>query len=171
MLIRELKPTDFDDVVQTYFSFFPEAEADPSFGLNLFRKLPSQDDERRVFSESLRDIEAGNLVNSVAEIESHVVGWCDVRRVRPGTPLDHRGSLGICVRREFRGRGVGTTLMKATIEKSRGRFESIELTVHSNNLGAIKLYERFGFEKYGRLPSAVKRAGRYLDDDLMYLRL
>jgi RimJ/RimL family protein N-acetyltransferase len=61
--------------------------------------------------------------------------------------------------------------MRETIDKCRGKFESIELTVQTNNLQAIRLYKRFGFETYGRFPRAVKRAGRYFDDELMYLRL
>jgi len=171
LLIRELRASDFDDFVQTYYSFFPEAEADPSFGLTLFHKLPSLDDERKWFSDVLKDIEAGNAVNSAAEVDSRVVGWCDVRRMRPDSPLDHRGALGLCIRKEFRGRGIGTALMKQNIDKCRGKFESIELTVLANNLRAIRLYERFGFKRYGKLPRAVKRAGKYFDDELMYLAL
>jgi RimJ/RimL family protein N-acetyltransferase len=171
LLIRELRPSDFDDVIQTYYSFFPEAEADPSFGLSLTRKLPSLDEERKWFSSVLKDIEDGDLVSSVAEVDSHVIGWCDVHRMHPGSPLDHRGVLGLCIRNGFRGRGVGTALMKETIDKCRGKFESIELTVQTNNMQAMRLYKRFGFKTYGRLPRAVKRAGRYFDDELMYLRL
>jgi RimJ/RimL family protein N-acetyltransferase len=170
-LIRELRAPDLDDFVETYYSFFPEAEADPSFGLSLTRKLPSLEDERKWFSGVLKDIEAGDVVNCVAEVDSQMIGWCDVRRMRPGSPLDHRGVLGLCVRKEFRGRGIGTALMKKTIDKCGGKFEIIELTVLTNNLQAIKLYKRFGFKTYGNLPRAVKRAGKYLDDDLMYLRL
>jgi len=171
LLIRELRPSDLDDFIETYFSFFPEAEADPSFGLTLTRKLPSLDDERKWFSDVLKDTEDGDIVNSAAEVDSKMVGWCVVRRTRPGSPLDHRGVLGLCVRKEFRGRGIGTALIEETIDKCRGKFESIELTARSNNLLAIKLYKRFGFKTYGELPRAVKRAGKYFDDVLMYLRL
>lgn len=171
MLIRELRPTDFDGVVETYFSFFPEAEADPSFGLPLFRQPPSLDDERKWFSGALKGIEAGNFVSSVAVVDSKVVGWCDVRRMAPGSPEDHRGTLGLVVRKEFRGRGIGAGLMKETIDRCRGKFEQIDLTVLANNAQAIKLYERFGFKRYGRLSSAVKRSGKYFDFELMFLSL
>jgi RimJ/RimL family protein N-acetyltransferase len=170
-VIRELRTSDFDDIVETYFSFFPEAGADPSFGLPLFRKMPSVEDERRWFSGVLKDVDAGNLVSSVAEVNSHVIGWCDVRRVAPGSPHDHRGVLGLVVRKEFRGGGIGTALMKETIDKCRDKFESIELKALSNNLRAIKLYKRFGFRACGKLPRAVKRAGKYFDEESMYLRL
>ncbi len=171
LLIRRVKPSDFDDIVETYFSFFPEAEADPSFGLPLYRKLPTMEDERKWFSAVLKDVGDGNVVMSVAEVDSQVIGYCDVRRIAPDSPRDHRGVLGLVVRKEFRGRGIGPALMKETINACRGKFESIELTVLSNNLRAIRLYKRFGFKAYGKLPRAVKRAGRYFDEESMYLRL
>ena len=169
--IRELKATDFDDVEDAFFSFFPEAEADPSFGLTLFRVRPTREEERKWFEGHLRDIQTGKVVKRVAEVDSHVVGWCDVRNVLWGTPLDHRGTLGISIRKGFRGRGIGTALITEIIEASRGKFESIELTVLSSNKTAVKLYEKFGFRKIGTIPNAVKRGGRYFDEDLMYLRL
>jgi hypothetical protein len=49
LLVREIRPSDFDDIVETFYSFFPEAEADPSFGLMLFKERPSIDDERKWF--------------------------------------------------------------------------------------------------------------------------
>lgn len=171
MLIREPKPSDFDDMVEVFFSFFPEAEADPSFGLALSKTKPSIDDEREWFENALKGIAEGNVVMLMAEVDSRVIGWCEVSRLAPKTPVDHRGELGICVKKEFRGRGVGESLIKGIIEKSRGKFEVIELTVLSDNRKAIRLYEKFGFKKYGDRPGALKRAGRYFDDVLMDLKL
>ena len=171
MLIREVTPSDFNDIIETFFSFFPEAEADPSFGLMLFREKPSMDDERKWFENTLRGISEGNIVMIVSEVDSHVVGWCDVRRLAPKTPVDHRGVLGLCVKKELRGRGIGEALIKGIVERCEGKFEVIELTVLSGNQRAIRLYERFGFEKYGVRRGALKRAGKYFDENLMDLRL
>lgn len=168
-VIREIKPTDFEDMAETFLSFFPEAEADPSFGLSLLRRVPTMDEEREWFSTHMRGIEEGNIVSRVAEVRSHVVAWCDVRRLTPGSPLDHRGTLGICVRKGFRGQGIGKSLLEEIIDACRGRFEAIELAVFSNNRSAIGLYEKFGFERVGRVPGAIKRGGKYFDEDLMRL--
>lgn len=107
----------------------------------------------------------------VAEVDGRVIGWCDVERVAPGGPLDHRGLLAIAIRREFRGKGVGTALMEATLDACRRRFEIVELDVNSNNKQAIRLYKRFGFKGCGLLPGAVKRGGRYFDVEFMFLKL
>jgi len=171
MLIREVRPSDFEDIVTTFLSFFPEAETDPSFGLVLYRQRPSMEDERDWFSRVMSGIKEGNMIMMVAEVDSHVVGWCDVRRVLPKSPADHRGEFGICVKKEFRGQGIGEALMRAILEKCRGRFEVIELGVFTNNQRAKKLYETFGFKKYGTREYAIKRGGGYLAEDLMYLKL
>lgn len=171
MLIRDMKPSDFEDMVETFFSFFPEGDADPGFGLTLSRQKPTMADEHKWFSEILKEIEAGNVVVTVAEVDSHVVGWCDVRRIRPGGPLDHRGGLGICIRKAFRSRGIGTALMKETLAKCKGRFEVVELAVLATNSRAHELYKHFGFKEYGLLPGAIKRGDRYIDEYFMYLKV
>ena len=171
MVIREPRRSDFDDLVKMYFSFFPEVNADPSFGLHLYRKRPNMKKQRKWFSGFMKDIKAGRVLACVAEVDSKVIGWCTVNTLVPGSPVDHRASLGISVMKEFRGCGIGTSLLKATLKACRGKFEIIELDVFSNNKRAIRLYRRFGFTRYGHLPSATKRAGRYFDQDLMYLKL
>jgi RimJ/RimL family protein N-acetyltransferase len=129
------------------------------------------EDEQKWFADTLKAIEEGNTVMSVAEVDSHVVGSCDVRRTRPGSPLDHRGTLGICIRKGFRGRGIGTALLRETLEKCRGRFELVELRVLASNPRAFELYKRFGFTEFGFLPQAVKRSGMYIDERFMYLKV
>jgi len=171
MIIREVKPSDFGDIVDMFYSFFPEVEADPGFGLLLYNDKPDMEGERKWFDNTLTTIKEGNIIMMVAEVDSHVVGNSQVRRHRPNTPADHRGELGLCVRKEFRGKGIGEALMRATIDKARGRFDIIELTVMTNNKGAKKLYEKLGFRTYGTRRYAVKRAGRYFDEYLMNLKL
>ena len=171
MLIRDLRSSDFDDMVETFYSFWPEVEADPGFGLTLSRLKPSMEDEHKWFADTLKAIEEGNAVMTVAEVGSHMVGWCDVRRVAPGGPLDHRGALGICIKKEFRGQGLGTALLNETLTKCKGKFELVTLGVLASNPRAHALYERFGFKDYGLMPGSVKRAGTYIDTHLMYLKL
>ena len=171
MIVRELKPEDFDELVATFFTYFEEAEEDPGFGLSLLRQKPTMEEERLWFSKTLKDIDDGSVIMMVAEADSHIVGNCVVRRVKPKSPEDHRGNLGISVRKDYRGKGIGEALMKATIEKCRGKFEVIELSVLAHNRRAKRLYEKLGFRTYGTMKYALKRGGRYYADDLMYLKL
>jgi RimJ/RimL family protein N-acetyltransferase len=157
--------------VATFFSYFDEVKADPGFGLLLQREKPSIEEERKWFDTLLEEIKEGNAITIVAEVNSHVVGNCMVRRVRPNTPADHRATLGIAVKNGYRGQGIGEAMMRAAIEKCKGAFEVVELTVLSHNKGAKKLYERLGFKSFGTRPYALKRGGRYFDEYMMYLKL
>jgi len=58
------------------------------------------------------------------------------------------GTLGIVVRDDFQGIGVGSKLMRyLIILAGREGFRKIRLTVLTDNHKAIKLYEKFGFKK------------------------
>jgi len=168
--IRDVRPSDFRDIASTYSGYYLEADEDPSFGLILYKKKPGMAKNHKWFDDSLKSLRKGHLVFLVAVRDSRVVGWCEVRRVSPGTEMDHRGILGICVRKEFRGMGLGRKLMEAALEKSKGKFEVVELDVFSVNKRAIKLYEEFGFKKFGLRRAAVKRKERYYDILIMDLR-
>nr|WP_283942835.1 GNAT family N-acetyltransferase [Paenibacillus konkukensis] len=75
---------------------------------------------------------------------------------------------------QFRGRGLGKTLLIALIERATKECEGLEqihLTVVSNNKSAKRLYVSLGFEVYGVEPYALKSDEQYFDEDLMILRL
>ncbi|MCA8960846.1 MAG: GNAT family N-acetyltransferase [Planctomycetes bacterium] len=86
--------------------------------------------------------------------------------------LAHKGTLGISVTREWRGRGVGRRLMERLIEWGRATdgVDKIALAVLADNRRAIALYQSLGFRTEGRRPAEVRRApGEYVDDILMYI--
>jgi ribosomal protein S18 acetylase RimI-like enzyme len=97
-------------------------------------------------------------IRFVASAAGRVVGWCDV------TPSQlegfrHSGTLGMGLLPAFRGRGLGRALLEQTLAAAREAGPTrIELEVFASNVGAIALYERFGFAHEGR-----KRSGRLLD--------
>ena len=74
---------------------------------------------------------------------------------------------------EARGHGVGRALLEACIARAREAdgLELLTLSVTSSNLAAVRLYERAGFEPYGRLPRAIKLEDTYHGKDLMVLAL
>jgi ribosomal protein S18 acetylase RimI-like enzyme len=46
----------------------------------------------------------------------------------------------------YRGQGAGITLMEALIQHARGTYTGLSLSVRNSNL-AVRLYERFGFQR------------------------
>lgn len=86
--------------------------------------------------------------------------------------MSHRAELGISVRKEHWGKGIGTKLMDALIAFAKNAgFEILSLDVRSDNDRAIRLYERFGFKKIATYPGFMKIKGALVDYDLMSLPL
>lgn len=84
----------------------------------------------------------------------------------------HRGEIvQIYVSPNYAGQGIGSSLLQKVIEAAfeiEG-VEQIELGVVSNNLQAIRLYEKFGFKIYGVQPNYFKDEGKYWHQKLMQL--
>jgi ribosomal protein S18 acetylase RimI-like enzyme len=78
--------------------------------------------------------------------------------LKPYEELEIPGSFYICALAllpEFRGRGVGTEMLSIARKQARERgFGTLSLLVFEQNEGALRLYERNGFEVAGRAPVA-----------------
>lgn len=83
--------------------------------------------------------------------------------LQPYKKLAHQCLLAIVVDEKFRGKGVGTRLLRALEKLAKEKFhiEVLHLEVYENN-PAVRLYERLGFQKYGRQPHFIKDGKRYL---------
>jgi [ribosomal protein S18]-alanine N-acetyltransferase len=78
--------------------------------------------------------------------------------------LEERGDavfLGLGLRPELTGRGLGVEFVRTGVEFARSRFEShrVILDVAAFNERAIKVYERVGFRETGRHPRRFERWG------------
>lgn len=101
---------------------------------------------------------------------SQVVGWCDVTLHRLPS-CQHGGTLGMGLLPRYRGMGLGGWLLESTLHLAEQRgLRRLELTVHEDNLNAIKLYEKHGFQLEGRKRNAVRIDSRY-KNVLMMARL
>ena len=93
--------------------------------------------------------------------DGEVVGWCDALP-KPLPIHRHVGVLGMGLLPAYRGQGIGRRLLQRTLEAARaGGLSRVELTVREDNVGAIALYEKFGFEAEGVQRNAFKVDGRY----------
>ena len=125
--------------------------------------------------ESTREFVGSNIRNNypqfVAVDDDRVVGWCDILpQKREG--YTHCGILGIGVLNDYRGLGLGSRLMEATLNAARDfGIERVELEVHASNTPAVEWYERLGFIHEGVKKKARKIDGKYDDDLVMALFL
>ena len=86
----------------------------------------------------------------------------------------HKGRVwGVFVLPAFRAQGLGRVLMRELIAEAKkiSALEQLDLAVGAAQDAARRLYESLGFSKYGCEPRALKIGDRYVDEDLMVLRL
>ncbi len=157
LVIRSAEPSDYRDVYEIYCC--PRAQAGtlqmPYPSLEMWReRMATRHD---------------NLYNLVAVAGERVVGIMGLE-TSPNRPRRrHVGALGMGVHDDWQGKGVGTALMRAGIELADKwlNLTRLELEVYTDNEPAIRLYERFGFEREGTLRRHAFRDGRYVDAYVM----
>jgi ribosomal protein S18 acetylase RimI-like enzyme len=168
--IRDLTWRDFQDLVDTYYHLYDELPTDPSLGILLFHERPPLSEEVTWFANLYRRVLEGSTLASVAEVNGHAVGLVTVGHGPHGEGA-HVGDLGILVRLEARGKGIGKALLSDILGKCRGRYELVQLKVFHTNQTAKRLYRNFGFQHVGTIPRAIKRGTQYYDEELMVLPL
>lgn len=77
----------------------------------------------------------------------------------------HAGQIGMAVRDDWQGKGIGTMLMQAGIDLADNwlNLRRLELDVFVDNEPAIRLYKKFGFKIEGTLVEYAFRDGCYVD--------
>lgn len=116
-----------------------------------------------------RSFLARNLPCYIALLDDRVVGWSDIDAAF-GESRAHVGVLGIALIPEARGKGVGSVLMRASIQAAWDRgFTRVELSVRADNVNAKALYERIGFSVEGLNRRSFLVDGDYFDSFSMAL--
>ena len=131
-----------------------------------FLEAPPPDRVRGFVLNGLRN----GMTQFVAVDDGRVVGWCDVNP-KTHEVLRHSGVLGMGVAASHRGQGVGSALLRSTLDAASVHgVRRVELVVRADNAAAIRLYEKFGFEFEGRLRDYMIVDGVSYDALMMALR-
>lgn len=105
-------------------------------------------------------------------VDGYLAALADVRSMaRPR--VAHNATLSLTVKRAYWGLGIGTALMEELVAFSKGTsgLKNLRLDVRADNVRAIRLYERFGFQACGRFANAMCVNGQYFDLIDMQLEL
>lgn len=118
-------------------------------------------------------IAAEREIMLIATVDGKHIGNCSLMGIGSYKRYAHRCDIAIALYREFCGRGIGKIMMQTVLDLAKeAGYEQAELEVISGNEGAVSLYRKLGFEKYGTFPNNMKYAdGRYADADWMMKKL
>lgn len=99
--------------------------------------------------------------------DENVVGWCDIFP-QSNPRMSHRGSLGMGLLPEYRGKGIGNKLLVDVLAQAKKfGLEKVELNVYSSNTAAVALYKKHGFVQEGICKRYRKLDGVYFNCIMM----
>lgn len=136
----------------------------PFINQYLLYEMMDSKDFQPIFDELLKD----NIIY-IFELDGGPKGMFKL------IPYKHRASHvcylgGVAIDSNFHNQGYGTKMMKEIIGFARERgFKRMELSTYVGNDGAIKLYEKMGFEREGIMKNYTyfKSKNEYWDEVLM----
>ena len=153
IIIRATEPTDFESIRETM--------AQPlAYAGTLQVPLPSAE----LWKKRLAELPPGDH-SLVAEVDSKVVGNIGLHAIPKSRRRAHAAAIGMAVHDAYHGKGVGSALMKAALDLADNwlQYTRIELTVYTDNIAALALYKKFGFEIEGTHKQYAFRNGEYTD--------
>ncbi len=164
-----LRPARAEDA-QTLADAFREISGETPF----LSRYPDEvtytlEDEQKLI-EDCNGNEKGILI--CAFVDGEYAGNCSFKARGKSRRNAHRAGLGIGLYEKFTGHGLGTLLMERMVETAaRLGYEQMELSVLGKNLRAQRLYKRFGFTEYGRLPNAFRYDNGTYDDEIFMVKI
>src|SRR5258706_462324 len=118
------------------------------------------DFEKKYIDDQIIKIQNHLVIKLLAFADNILIGETDI--IMKDRVENHVGGLGVLVAKDYRGKGIGTLLIKKILdeaEKGLPQLKIITLEVYAINQLAIQMYEKFGFQKYGILPNGIKYKG------------
>jgi RimJ/RimL family protein N-acetyltransferase len=118
--------------------------------------------------EKLKAMEKGLVAFVIAHNGEDIIGVCEVRRnsadVEKGVV-----NFGLSVRKEYRGQGIGTELLKRGIRVAKTHFNAhlLMIEVMAPNHNALRLYKRLGFVLHTTYPCFFKISDQCVDKHVL----
>ena len=164
VVLRSIRWEDLDDCIQFINSLVEE-------GADILRDTKvSREEEADWLGKRLASVDKGELIDIIAEVDGKMVANSEVEK-RSGL-MSHVGYLGIGIKANYRGIGIGTRIMQTLKEESKkAGLKILVLDAFATNKTAQALYRKMSFQDAGRIPKAIYKNGKYTDLIRMTLEL
>ncbi|SHE39764.1 phosphinothricin acetyltransferase [Caldanaerobius fijiensis DSM 17918] len=106
----------------------------------------------------------------VAELNGNIVGWASISRFRDRYAYRYTVEDSIYIKKDYRGMGIGTELLKTLINAAKELgYHTIVGVISSQNVESINLHKKLGFEITG----VCKEVGYKFDQwiDVIYMQI
>jgi L-amino acid N-acyltransferase YncA len=104
----------------------------------------------------------------VAVADGQLVGFGSLNVFNPRKAYDHVADFSVYIERSWRGKGVGSRLLEALIERARQiGYHKLVLSAFPFNQGGVALYKKFGFRVVGVYEEQGRLDGRWVDTIIM----
>lgn len=100
----------------------------------------------------------------VVENDGHVIGWLDFKKFLPRCAYRGTAEISVYIHETFRRQGVARRLLEEAIARAPSLgINAIVGLIFGHNEPSLKLFERLGFERWGRLPRIAQLDGNKCD--------
>ncbi|MEG0904332.1 MAG: GNAT family N-acetyltransferase [Lachnospiraceae bacterium] len=166
LYIEKAKRSDARQIIE-YLNMVGGESDNLLFGLNGFHMSVEQEE---IFIDNLSNSKTSALF--VGKISEEIV--CIGSILAPQkTRIAHQADLAVSVKKKYWNIGIGSALIIKMINfaKENGQTEILHLGVKSDNINAIKLYQKMGFVEIGKHNKFFKINNKFFDEILMDLYL
>jgi ribosomal protein S18 acetylase RimI-like enzyme len=164
--IRELKNSDLKRV-KDFLDYMNSLVGEEAM-ISINKKI-SLKEEKEWLKRNLKEIKGEKRVMIVAEDKNKIVGICECK-LKEGRQ-SHVGEIGIGVRKECRGIGLGKFLLSEILKLAKKRLKPkiFRLSVFETNKIAQNLYKKIGFKKVAKIPKQIQYKGKLISEIIMIL--
>ncbi|WP_422661928.1 GNAT family N-acetyltransferase [Pannus brasiliensis] len=143
MIIREAKEADLPSIVEIYNAAVPTRQATADL------KPISVDSRREWFKQ--HDPEQYPIW--VVAIEGRVVGWLSLQMFYGRAAYRKTAEVSLYIAPDYQARGLGKLLVEHAIDRCpKLQITTLICIIFAHNQPSIRLFEKFGFQKWGYLP-------------------
>jgi len=122
--------------------------------------------------EWFRAKQSAKLPVLVAVDDERVLGFASYGPFRAWPAYKYSVELSVYVDKDARGRGIGTTLVRAVVDEARmGDLHVVIAGITADNEISLRLHERLGFREVAHIPQVGYKFGKWLDLKLLQLTL
>lgn len=104
----------------------------------------------------------------VAEQDNEIVGWASLSKWSDRCAYSDTAEASIYIRKENRGKRIGTELLRALTEEGRNLgLHTILARIGAGNEASLRLFKTAGFNSIGVMREVGRKFGKLLDVNLM----